>query len=160
VTRPDPHARLAELGLRLPAPTTPVAAYLPAVLTGRTLYVSGQLPFADGELLSVGAVGEAVTVEQAAAAARQCAVNVLAVADGEVGLGALTRVVKLVGFVASAPGFTAQPAVVNGASDLMSQVFGDAGRHARSAVGVGALPLGASVEVEAILEVGAEAADG
>lgn len=158
MTRPDPVTRLAALGLSLPAPSAPVAAYVPAVLTGRTLYVSGQLPWEDGELLAIGTVGEDVTAEQAAAAARRCALHVLAAAEAAVGLHTVSRVVKLVGFVASAPGFTGQPAVVNGASELMSDVFGESGRHARSAVGVAALPLGVSVELEAILEVSPEAA--
>jgi enamine deaminase RidA (YjgF/YER057c/UK114 family) len=149
----DPRARLAELGLTLPAVTPPVAAYVPAVQTGQHVYVSGQLPIADGQLLATGKVGAEVTAEDAKALARRCALNALAAIDSVVGLEQVARVVKVVGFVASAPGFTGQPGVINGASELFGEVFGPAGQHARSAVGVAELPLGAPVEVEVIVEV-------
>jgi enamine deaminase RidA (YjgF/YER057c/UK114 family) len=148
-------ARLAELGLELPAVAAPVAAYVPAVRTGDLVYTSGQLPFVDGKLAVTGKVGAAVDPDTAKDLARICALNALAAVDGLVGLDAVVRVVKVVGFVASAPGFTGQPGVVNGASELFGDVFGDAGRHARSAVGVAELPLDAPVEVELIVQVGA-----
>jgi enamine deaminase RidA (YjgF/YER057c/UK114 family) len=147
--------RLAELGLELPAVTPPLAAYVPAVRSGNQVYVSGQLPIADGRLLAMGKVGADVPPEQAAQLARRCALNAMAAVDALVGLDQVVRVVKLVGFVASADGFTGQPAVVNGASELFGAVFGEAGRHARSAVGVAELPLGAPVEIEVIFEVSA-----
>jgi enamine deaminase RidA (YjgF/YER057c/UK114 family) len=149
----DPFARLAELGLELPPVVTPLAAYVPAVQTGNHVYVSGQVPVADGKALATGKVGADVTPEDAAALARRCALNALAAVDALVGLARVVRVVKVVGFVASAPGFTGQPVVINGASELFGEVFGDAGKHARSAVGVAELPLGVPVEVEAIFEV-------
>lgn len=145
--------RLAELGLELPPVTPPVAAYVPAVQTGNHVYVSGQVPVADGKLLASGKVGAEVTAEEAKQLARRCALNALAAVDALVGLDRVTRVVKVVGFVASASGFTGQPGVINGASELFGEVFGPAGQHARSAVGVAELPLGAPVEVEAIFEV-------
>jgi enamine deaminase RidA (YjgF/YER057c/UK114 family) len=148
--------RLAALGLTLPEVVPPVAAYVPAVLDGSRVYVSGQVPVVDGALLESGLVGDGdgfVTPARAAELARVCALNVLAAVGSVVSLERVERVVKVVGFVASAPGFTGQPVVVNGASELFAEVFGDAGRHARSAVGVAALPLGAPVEVEAILHV-------
>jgi enamine deaminase RidA (YjgF/YER057c/UK114 family) len=154
VTVADIHARLAELGLTLPPVATPAGAYVPAVRSGRHVYVSGQLPLADGALLATGKVGAEVTPQRAAELAARCALNALAAIDDLVGLAAVVRVVKVTGFVASAPGFTGQPAVVNGASELLGQVFGVAGRHARSAVGVAELPLGAPVEVEVIVETG------
>jgi enamine deaminase RidA (YjgF/YER057c/UK114 family) len=132
-----------------------VAAYVPAVQTGNHVYVSGQLPVVDGSLLATGKVGAEVDPEEARALARRCALNALAAVDSLVGLNRVVRVVKVVGFVASAPGFTGQPGVINGASELFGEVFGPAGKHARSAVGVGELPLGAPVEVEAIFEVSA-----
>jgi enamine deaminase RidA (YjgF/YER057c/UK114 family) len=147
-------ARLKELGLELPEVVPPVAAYVPAVQTGSLVYTSGQIPMAGGAMAQTGLVGGPVTPEQAKDLARTCALNALAAIDALVGLDSVTRVVKVVGFVASAPGFTGQPAVVNGASELLGEVFGDAGRHARSAVGVAALPLDAPVEVELIVEVG------
>jgi enamine deaminase RidA (YjgF/YER057c/UK114 family) len=128
---------------------------VPAVRTGGYVYTSGQLPLRDGELMRIGKVGSEVSPEEAYECARQCALNALAAVRSEVGeLSAVTRVVKVVGFVASAPGFTAQPQVVNGASELLGQVFGDSGQHARSAVGVAVLPLDAPVEVELVVEVG------
>lgn len=155
-TRPagaDAAARLAELGLTLPTVAAPVAAYVPAVRSGDDVYVSGQLPFRDGALPSIGKVGAEVDPEHATELARYCALNALAAVDALVGLEHVERIVKVTGFVASAPGFTGQPAVVNGASELFGAVFGEAGRHARSAVGVAELPLGAPVEVELICRV-------
>jgi enamine deaminase RidA (YjgF/YER057c/UK114 family) len=149
----DPYAKLAELGLELPTVTPPVAAYVPAVQTGKHVYVSGQLPFVKGKLLATGKVGAGVSPEQAKDLAERCALNVLAAVDALVGLENVVKVVKVVGFVASADGFVGQPQVINGASELFGTVFGEAGHHARSAVGVAELPLNAPVEVEAILEV-------
>jgi len=149
-----PEARLATLGLALPPVAAPLAAYVPAVRSGQHVYTAGQLPLADGKLLMTGRVGAQVSVEEGAALARTCALNALAaVASVTGGLSAVTRIVKIVGFVASDPSFTGQPLVVNGASELMLEVFGDAGRHARSAVGVAVLPLDAPVEIELIAEV-------
>jgi enamine deaminase RidA (YjgF/YER057c/UK114 family) len=150
----DAYARLAELGLTLPSVVPPLASYVPAVQSGNYVYVSGQLPMVDGKLPYVGKVGAEVTVEQGVQLARYCALNALAAIDALVGLGRLVKIVKLTGFVASAEGFTGQPAVVNGASNLFGDVLGEIGRHARSAVGVTALPLGAPVEVEVIAEIG------
>jgi enamine deaminase RidA (YjgF/YER057c/UK114 family) len=149
----EAHAKLAELGLALPAVAVPLAAYLPAVQSGDHVYVSGQLPMVDGKLAAAGKVGADVSPERAAELARQCALNALAAVDALVGLERVVKVVKVVGFVASADGFTGQPGVVNGASELLGAVFGEAGRHARSAVGVAELPLGAPVEVEVIFEI-------
>jgi enamine deaminase RidA (YjgF/YER057c/UK114 family) len=149
----DAYARLTELGLTLPAVVPPLAAYVPAVQSGNYVYVSGQLPMVDGKLPYVGKIGAEVTPEQGAELARYCALNALAAIDALVGLGRLVKIVKITGFVASAPGFTGQPAVVNGASELFGDVLGEQGRHARSAVGVAELPLGAPVEVEVIAEV-------
>jgi len=146
-------ARLAELGVTLPEVATPLAAYVPAVRTGNLVYTSGQLPLVGGKPTHLGKVGAEVSPEQAKAAARTCALNALAAIDALVGLGSVVRVVKVVGFVASVPGFTGQPGVVNGASEFLGEVFADAGTHARSAVGVAALPLDAPVEVELIVEV-------
>jgi enamine deaminase RidA (YjgF/YER057c/UK114 family) len=146
-------ARLAELGLTLPEVTKPVASYVPAVVTGSLVFTAGQLPFADGALPATGKVGAEVSADDAQRFARTCALNALAAAGSVIGsLDRVTRIVKVVGFVASAPDFTGQPAVINGASDLLSEIFGDAGKHARSAVGVAVLPLDAPVEVELILE--------
>jgi enamine deaminase RidA (YjgF/YER057c/UK114 family) len=150
-----PEERLAELGLTLPAVATPVAAYVPAVRTGPYVYTAGQLPLADGKLLATGKVGDTVSPEDAASLARTCALNALAAAASVAGgLSGIARIVKVTGFVASAPGFTGQPQVVNGASELFTEVFGQAGQHARSAVGVAVLPLDAPVEVELIAETG------
>ena len=148
-----PHAKLAELGLALPEVVPPVATYVPAVQSGQHVYVSGQLPIAEGKLLATGKVGAGVSAEQAKDLAERCALNALAAVDALVGLENVVKIVKLTGFVASAPGFTGQPGVINGASDLFGAVFGEAGRHARSAVGVAELPLDAPVEVEVIVEV-------
>ena len=152
---PTPEERLAELGLALPEVVPPVAAYIPAVRTGNLVYTSGQLPMVAGAMAATGKVGADVDPDTAKSLARTCALNALAAIASVTGdLSAVRRVVKVVGFVASAPDFTGQPAVVNGASELFGDVFGDAGRHARSAVGVAALPLDAPVEVEVIVEVG------
>jgi enamine deaminase RidA (YjgF/YER057c/UK114 family) len=147
-------ARLAELGVELPEVTKPVAAYVPAVRTGNHVLTSGQLPFVAGALAATGKVGAEVSPEEAKRHARTCALNALAAVHALVGLDAVVRVVKVTGFVASAEGFTGQPAVINGASELLGEVFGEAGQHARSAVGVAELPLGAPVEVELQVEVG------
>ena len=144
--------RLAELGIELPAVVPPVAAYVPAKRTGSLVYTAGQLPIVEGKLAAAGKVGVDVNPEQARQLARTCALNALAAVHALVGLDSVTQVVKVVGFVASAPGFTGQPAVVNGASELFGEVFGEAGRHARSAVGVSELPRNAPVEVEIIVE--------
>ena len=149
-----PEERLAELGLTVPEVPTPVAAYVPAVRSGQHVFTSGQLPLRDAVLLLTGKVGGEVTAEEAVECARQCALNALAAVRAEVGeLSAVKRVVKAVVFVASTPDFTGQPGVANGASELLGSVFGDIGRHARSAVGVSALPLDAPVEVELVVEV-------
>jgi enamine deaminase RidA (YjgF/YER057c/UK114 family) len=150
----DPEARIAELGLTLPGVAAPLAAYVPALRAGNHVYTSGQLPLVDGELPRAGKVGAEVTAEEAKDLARQCALNALAAIKAEIGdLSLVRRVVKVVGFVASDPGFTGQPAVLNGASELLGEVFGENGRHARSAVGVTVLPLDAPVEVELVVEV-------
>lgn len=150
----SPEARLAALGLSLPQVAAPLAAYVPAVRTGSYVYTAGQLPLVDGKLLMTGKVGAQVTTAEAAALARTCALNALAaVASVSGGLSAVTRLVKVVGFVASDPEFTDQAQVVNGASELLLEVFGEAGRHARSAVGMAVLPFDAPVEIELIAEV-------
>jgi len=148
-----PTVRLQALGLALPAVVAPLAAYVPAVRAGDLVFTSGQLPISDGELGGVGKVGAQVTPERAKELARVCALNALAAIDALVGLDQVVQVVKVVGFVASTPDFTGQPGVVNGASELLGEVFGDAGVHARSAVGVAALPLDAPVEVELVVRV-------
>ncbi|MFB6395133.1 RidA family protein [Polymorphospora lycopeni] len=148
-----PYAKLAELGLTIPEVVPPVAAYVPAVRSGQHVYLSGQLPIANGKLLATGKVGAAVGAEEAKDLARQCALNAIAAIDSVAGLDNVVRIVKVTGFVASAPGFTGQPGVMNGASELFGAVFGEAGRHARTAVGVAELPLDAPVEVEVIVEV-------
>ena len=151
---PTPEERLQELGVSLPAPAVPVAAYVPCVRTGSLVYVSGQVPVLDGKPSHLGHLGDNVDLEDGRAAARTCAVNVLAALKAELGeLSRVRRVVKVTGFVASTADFTDHPKVVNAASELFGDVFGDAGRHARAAVGVPALPLGVPVEVEAIVEV-------
>jgi len=149
----DPHARLTELGLELPGVSPPGGVYTPAVRTGNLIYVSGQVPMVDGKPVASGKVGADVTVAQAKDLSQRCALATLAAIDSVAGLSSVRRVVKVVGFVASAHGFTDQPAVVNGASELFVSVFGDAGRHARSSVGVNELPLGSPVEIEVIVEV-------
>ena len=148
-----PTEALAALGLTLPPVVPPVAAYVPATRTGSLVYTAGQLPMRDGALLASGKVGDTVTPEAAYEAAQQCALNALAAAASITGgLDNITRIIKVVGFVASAPDFTGQPGVINGASELLGKVFGDAGIHSRSAVGVAVLPLDAAVEVELIVE--------
>jgi enamine deaminase RidA (YjgF/YER057c/UK114 family) len=146
--------RLAELGMTVPDVARPVASYVPAVRSGPYVYTSGQLPMRAGELMTTGKVGAGVDPEEAAACARQCALNAIAAVKAEIGdLDAVRRVVKVVCFVASAADFTGQPQVANGASDLLGKAFGDAGVHARSAVGVPVLPLDSPVEVEILVEV-------
>ncbi|MCW2767858.1 MAG: RidA family protein [Nocardioides sp.] len=149
-----PEERLAELGLAVPDVAKPVAVYVPAVRSGNHVFTSGQLPLRSGELMLTGKVGDSVTAEEAYECAQQCALNALAAVKSVVGdLSTVKQVVKVVVFVASAPDFTGQPGVANGASELLGSVFGDAGVHARSAVGVAALPLDAPVEVELVVEV-------
>lgn len=145
--------RLTELGIALPAPATPAGSYVPAVRTGNLIFTAGQVPFVDGTLPATGKVGGEISAEEAKGYARICAINALAAIASLVELDAVVRVVKVLGFVASAEGFTGQSGVVNGASDLFAEVFGEAGKHARSAVGMAELPLGAPVEVEAVVEV-------
>jgi enamine deaminase RidA (YjgF/YER057c/UK114 family) len=155
-----PEQRLAELGLEVPAVAKPVAAYVPAVRSGSLVFTSGQLPTVDGELPRTGKVGAEVTAQDAKQLAERCALNALAAIKAEIGeLSRVRRVVKVVGFVASAADFTGQPAVVNGASELLGKVFGEAGAHARSAVGVAVLPLDAPVEVELTVEIDTFAVD-
>ncbi len=149
----SPLTRLAELGLELPPVTQPLAAYVPAARSGDLVFTAGQLPMVAGALAVTGKVGAEVAPETAKELAGTCALNALAAVHALVGLDSVVRVVKVVGYVASAPDFTGQPAVINGASELFGAVFGDAGQHARSAVGVAVLPLDAPVEVELIVEV-------
>jgi enamine deaminase RidA (YjgF/YER057c/UK114 family) len=150
---PTPEERLRQLGVTLPVPAAPVAAYVPCVRTGNLVYVSGQVPLVDGKPSHPGRLGAEVGLEEGMAAARHCAVNVLAALKAELGeLARVRRVVKVTVFVASEPGFTDQPKVANGASELFGDALGEAGRHARAAVGVAALPLGVPVEVDAIVE--------
>ena len=147
-------ARLAQMGIELPGVAKPLASYVPAVRSGNLVYTAGQLPMQSGNLARTGKVGADVTPEEGKELARTCTLNALAAVDSLVGLDAVTQVVKVTGFVASAAGFNGQPGVVNGASDLLMEVFGDRGSHARSAVGVSELPLDAPVEVELVVEVG------
>lgn len=157
MTHSKPEQVLSSLGITLPAAPKPVAAYIPSVRSGPQLFVSGQVPLRDGKLTMTGALPAAGSIDDAAAAARQCALNALAVARAELGsLDRIARVVKLGVFVASEAGFGDQPKVANGASELMVQIFGEAGRHARAAVGCSALPLNATVEVEVIFQVADE----
>lgn len=149
------HARLRELGYELPGVAKPLASYVPAVRVGDQVWTSGQLPLVEGALPLTGKVGAEVTTEQAQEQARIAALNALAAIDAEVGLDNVSRVVKIVGFVASDPAYADQPVVINGASDFIGEVFGDAGKHARSAVGVAALPKNAPVEIELIVEISA-----
>ena len=145
--------RLAELGISIPGVAAPVAAYVPAMVSGNLVYTAGQLPFVDGALPMTGKVGATVSADDAKQLARTCVLNGLAAAHSVIGsLDRITRVVKVVGFVASDPSFTGQPAVINGASNLLGEIFGDAGQHARSAVGVAVLPLDSPVEVEFVFE--------
>jgi enamine deaminase RidA (YjgF/YER057c/UK114 family) len=145
--------RLAELGIELPGVAAPLAAYVPAVRSGSQVFTSGQLPFVDGSLPATGKVGAEVSPEEAKGHARTAALNALAAVHALVGVDKVARVVRVVGYVASAEGFTGQPAVVNGASELLGEVFGEQGQHARSAVGVAELPVGAPVEIELVVEV-------
>lgn len=145
--------KLKELGIELPAVAAPVAAYVPAVQAGNQVWASGQLPFVDGNLPATGKVGAEVSQEDAYGYARQAALNALAAVDALVGIDNVERVLKVVGFVASDPAFTGQPGVVNGASELMQEIFGEAGAHARSAVGVAVLPMDTPVEVELVVEL-------
>ncbi len=152
-----PTQRLRELSLTLPKPPAPVGAYVPGIRTGNLVLVSGQIPIAGGVVTVAGKVGKDVTLEDAAAAARQCALNGLAIAaETAGGLDSITRIVRLAVYVNSADGFTDQPKVANGASDLMVELFGEAGRHVRAAIGANELPLNAAVEVELMVEVGGE----
>jgi enamine deaminase RidA (YjgF/YER057c/UK114 family) len=154
-SRPTPEERLAELGLSVPEVAAPVASYVPALRSGSYVYTSGQLPMRDGSLLLTGKVGGEVSLDEAVECAQQCALNAMAAIRSLVGeLSAIKQVVKVVGFVASTPDFTAQPKVINGASELLGSVFGNAGQHARSAVGVAVLPLDAPVELELVVEIG------
>ena len=149
-----PEERLAALGLELPPVAAPQAAYIPAVRSGGFVYTAGQVPFVDGKLAGTGKVGAEVSAEEGAALARICALNALAAAASVTGgLSGIKRIVKVTGFVASAPDFTGQPQVINGASELLLAVFGENGKHARSAVGMAVLPLDSPVEVELIAEV-------
>ena len=146
-------ARLAELGLELPQAAAPVANYVPFVISGNQVWIAGQVPFWNGTVKYTGMAGDAVSVDDAVDAARVCALNILAQAKSALGdLDRVTRIVKLTGFVNSVPGFTDQPKVINGASNLMVEIFGDKGKHARSAVGAGGLPLGVPVEIDAVIE--------
>jgi enamine deaminase RidA (YjgF/YER057c/UK114 family) len=150
-----PEERLATLGLELPEVVKPVAAYVPAARTGNLVYTAGQVPMRDGKLIAAGKLGAEVSAETGIECARQCALNALAAVKSEIGdLASVRRVVKVLAFVASTPDFTGHPQIANGASELLGQLFGDAGAHARSAVGVPVLPLDAPVEVELIVEVG------
>ena len=152
---PGPEERLAALGLEIPEVAAPVAAYVPTARTGNLVFTAGQLPLRRGELIVDGTVGSGVNLDEAVLCAQQCALNALAAVKAEVGdLDAVRRVVKVTVFVASSPDFTGQAQVANGASELFGEVFGDAGKHARSAVGVAVLPLGAPVEIELVVEVG------
>jgi enamine deaminase RidA (YjgF/YER057c/UK114 family) len=145
--------RLAQLGITLPLVVPPVAAYIPALVSGNLVFTSGQLPMMEGVLPATGKVGSTVSAEEAKELARQCALNALAAVESVIGsLDRVTRIVKVVGFVASDPSFTGQPGVINGASDVLGEIFGDAGVHARSAVGVSVLPLDSPVELELIVE--------
>jgi len=151
----DPESRLAAIGLALPEPYAPVASYIPSRRTGNLLFIAGQIPLRAGKLVAEGPVPSRVSPEQARECARQCVLNGLAAAKAAVGsLGAIRQVVRVGVFVCSDPGFTAQPQIANGASELLVEIFGEAGRHARAAVGSVALPLGAPVEVEFLFEVG------
>jgi enamine deaminase RidA (YjgF/YER057c/UK114 family) len=146
-------ARLKELGIVIPEVATPVASYVPAQVTGNILYTAGQLPFFDGALLATGKVGGEVTATEAIELARVCTLNALAAAQSVLGsLDRITQIVKVNGFVSSTPDFIGQPTVLNGASELLGEIFGDVGKHARAAVGVAVLPLDAPVEVELIIE--------
>jgi enamine deaminase RidA (YjgF/YER057c/UK114 family) len=145
--------KLAELGIELPEVAKPVAAYVPAVKAGRQVYTSGQLPMRNGELMAVGHVGVSVTIEEANACARQCALNALAAINSVADLNKIEQIVKVTGFISGGPDFTQQSAIMNGASDLLLEIFGDAGKHARTSIGVASLPVGAPVEVELLVRL-------
>lgn len=146
-------ARLAELGIELPEVATPAGAYVPAIISGNLVFTAGQIPLVDGKLMATGKLGQEIDTDHGREIARRCALNAVAAVKSVLGsLDRVTKVVKVVGFVASDPTFTQQPQVINGASELLEQIFGQAGIHARSAVGVAVLPLGAPVEVELIVE--------
>jgi enamine deaminase RidA (YjgF/YER057c/UK114 family) len=150
----SPESRLEELGIKLPATPAPAGAYVPATRSGNLVFTAGQLPLEAGELNIRGKVGDTVGVDEASEAARLCAMNALAAASTQAGgVGGISRIVKVTGFVASAPGFNEQPQVINGASEFLGEIFGDAGLHARSAVGVAELPMDAPVEVELVVEI-------
>jgi enamine deaminase RidA (YjgF/YER057c/UK114 family) len=149
-----PSERLRELGITLPTVNAPAGAYIPAKRTGDLVFTAGQVPMVDGKIAATGKVGAEIDVAQAADLARTCALSALAAVDALVGIDAVSGVVKVVGFVASAPGFTGQPEVINGASDVLGEIFGASGAHARSAVGVFELPRGVPVEVELVVQVG------
>lgn len=153
-----PSERLAELGITLPVVPTPAGAYIPARRIDDLVYTSGQIPIVDGKPAAIGKLGAEIDPDEGYRLARICALNAIAAVAELVGVDAITGVVKVVGFVASAPGFTGQPGVINGASDVLGEIFGENGRHARSAVGVAELPLGVPVEVELIVQVGGTAA--
>jgi enamine deaminase RidA (YjgF/YER057c/UK114 family) len=145
--------RLSELGLTLPQVATPAGSYLPAMISGNLVFTAGQIPLIEGKLMATGKLGAEITVEYGAEIAQRCALNALAAVKSVIGdLDRVKQIVKIVGFVSSVPEFTAQPSVINGASEFLQQVFGDAGQHARSAVGVSVLPLDAPVEIELIVE--------
>lgn len=152
----DCYARISALGLKLPSVSPPKGAYVPAIRTGNLVYVSGQVPMTDGEVVVTGKVGREISLDEAAGLSRQCALAALAAIDDLVGINNVVQVVKVLGFVASAPDFARQAEVVNGASELFVAVLGEAGRHARSSIGVAELPLGAPVEVEVVVEVDTE----
>jgi enamine deaminase RidA (YjgF/YER057c/UK114 family) len=154
----SPESRLEELGITLPAPPAPAGAYVPATRAGNMVFTAGQLPLEAGELTLRGKVGDTVGVDEAREAARMCAMNALAAASTQTGgVAGISRIVKVTGFVASAPGFNEQPQVINGASEFLGEIFGDAGLHARSAVGVAELPMNAPVEVELVVETNPDA---
>jgi enamine deaminase RidA (YjgF/YER057c/UK114 family) len=145
--------RIQELGLTLPPVAAPAGAYLPAIVSGNLVFTAGQIPLVDGKLMATGKIGAELTAEQGKEIAQRCALNAVAAVKSVIGdLDRITRIVKVVGFVASTPDFTAQPTVINGASEFLQEVFGEIGKHARSAVGVAALPLDAPVEIELIVE--------
>jgi enamine deaminase RidA (YjgF/YER057c/UK114 family) len=147
------HKRLSELGIELPEVAKPVAAYVPAVKAGRQIFTSGQLPMKNGQLMAIGHVGVSVTIEDATACARQCALNALAAINSVVDLNKVTQIVKVTGYISSGPDFTQQSAIMNGASDLLLEIFGDSGKHARTSISVSSLPLGAPVEVELVVRI-------
>jgi enamine deaminase RidA (YjgF/YER057c/UK114 family) len=145
--------RLTEMGFTLPEVAAPAGSYLPAMISGNLVFTAGQIPLIEGKLMATGKLGAEITAEQGAEIAQRCALNALAAVKSVLGdLDRVKQVVKVVGFVSSVPGFSSQPAVINGASEFLQQVFGDAGKHARSAVGVSVLPLDAPVEIELIVE--------